>query len=52
MPKGLNWQKLLKRDPTDEEFVMYLNHPADAIKTIEFQKKFGNPNSFAAGCVV
>lgn len=36
--------RLLKRDPTDEEFVMYLNHPADAIKTIEFQKKFGNPN--------
>ncbi len=36
--------KLLKRDPTDEEFVMYLNHPADAIKTIEFQKKFGDPN--------
>ena len=23
---------------------MYLNHPADAIKTIEFQKKFGDPN--------
>ena len=35
---------ILKREPTDEEFVMYLNHPADALKTIEFVSKFGNPN--------
>lgn len=32
----------LGRDPTEEEFVMYLNHPADAYKTIEFVEKFGN----------
>lgn len=35
---------LLKRAPSEEEFVMYLNHPADALKTIEFVSKFGNPN--------
>ncbi len=35
----------VKRQPTDEEFVMYLNHPADAIKTIEFVEKYGNPNN-------
>jgi pyruvate carboxylase len=35
---------ILKRAPSDEEFVMYLNHPADALKTIEFVSKFGNPN--------
>ena len=34
----------IKRDPTDEEFVMYLNHPGDALKTIEFRKSFGDPN--------
>ncbi len=32
------------RMPTEEEFVLYLNHPGDAIKTIEFQKKYGDPN--------
>ena len=36
--------KLLKRVPSAEELVMYLNHPADALKTIEFRKKFGDPN--------
>ena len=32
------------RPPTEEEFVLYLNHPGDAIKTIEFQRKYGDPN--------
>ncbi|MBS3758503.1 MAG: pyruvate carboxylase [Desulfobacterales bacterium] len=32
------------RVPTEEEFVLYLNHPGDAIKTIEFQKNYGDPN--------
>jgi len=34
----------LERTPTDEEFVMYLNHPADALKTIAFKGKYGDPN--------
>lgn len=33
------------REPTGEEFLMYLNHPGDAIKTIEFRQKYGNPNN-------
>ncbi len=37
-------RQILKREPTDEEFVMYLNHPADALKTIEFVAKFGDAN--------
>jgi len=36
--------KQLGRKPTDEEFVLYLNHPGDALKTMEFRKKFGDPN--------
>lgn len=36
---------LIKRQPTDEEFVLYLNHPADALKTIQFKSKFGDPNN-------
>jgi pyruvate carboxylase len=36
--------KTLKREPTDEELVNYLNHPGDALKTIEFVEKFGDPN--------
>ncbi|GFK92530.1 2-oxoglutarate carboxylase small subunit [Fundidesulfovibrio magnetotacticus] len=36
--------KRLQREPTPEEFVMYLNHPGDALKTIEFRTKFGDPN--------
>ena len=35
----------LEREPSDEEFVLYLNHPGDAIKTIKFQEAFGNPNN-------
>ena len=36
--------KQIGRVPTNEEFVLYLNHPGDALKTIEFRKKFGDPN--------
>ena len=35
---------IMKRKPTDEQFVMYLNHPADALKTIKFRNEYGNPN--------
>ncbi|MBO6003188.1 MAG: pyruvate carboxylase, partial [Mailhella sp.] len=35
---------ILKRTPSDEELVMYLNHPGDAVKTIQFVKKYGDPN--------
>ncbi|MDL2279463.1 pyruvate carboxylase [Desulfovibrio sp. OttesenSCG-928-G11] len=35
----------IHRQPGDEEFLMFLNHPADAIKTIEFRQKYGNPNN-------
>jgi pyruvate carboxylase len=34
----------LEREPTPEEFVNYLNHPGDALKTIQFRSKFGDPN--------
>jgi pyruvate carboxylase len=34
----------IEREPTDEELVMYLNHPGDALKTIAFRHEFGNPN--------
>lgn len=37
--------KHIKREPTDEEFVLYLNHPADALKTIQFEEKYGDPNN-------
>lgn len=33
------------RKPTEEEFLMYLNHPGDAVKTVQFRAKFGNPNN-------
>ena len=36
--------ELINREPTEEEFVMYLNHPGDAVKTIKFKSKFGDPN--------
>lgn len=38
-------KKTIHREPTEEEFLMYLNHPGDAVKTIEFRQKFGNPNN-------
>lgn len=34
----------LGRDPSEEELVMYMNHPGDALKTIEFRQTFGDPN--------
>ncbi len=36
--------KRLARKPTGEELVIYLNHPGDALKAIEFQQRFGDPN--------
>jgi len=35
----------LKRHPSEEEFVMYLNHPGDALKTIEQRQTFGDANN-------
>ncbi|GAB6038841.1 pyruvate carboxylase [Fundidesulfovibrio butyratiphilus] len=32
------------REPTPEEVVLYLNHPGDALKTIEFRTKYGDCN--------
>ena len=37
--------EILKRRPNEEEFVLYLNHPADALKTVQFKAKFGDPNN-------
>nr|WP_319491919.1 pyruvate carboxylase [uncultured Desulfobacter sp.] len=38
-------KSLIHRDPTNEEFVLYLNHPGDALKTIEFTTQYGDPNT-------
>jgi pyruvate carboxylase len=35
----------LGRKATDEEFVLYLNHPGDALKTIEFCETYGDANN-------
>lgn len=35
----------LKRRPSEEEIVLYLNHPGDALKTMQFRAKFGDPNN-------
>ena len=37
-------QNAIKREPSEEEFVMYLNHPGDALKTISFKGDYGDPN--------
>jgi pyruvate carboxylase len=37
-------KEFLLRIPTDEEFVMYLNQPADALNTFRFRQRFGDPN--------
>ncbi len=37
--------EILKRMPTKEELILYLNHPGDAIKTIQFVNQFGDPNN-------
>lgn len=39
--------ELLKREPTSEEFVNYLNHPGDALKTIQLRSKYGDPNQLS-----
>ena len=33
------------RPPTEDELVMFLNQPADALKTIRFRQTYGNPNN-------
>ncbi|MDR1046114.1 MAG: pyruvate carboxylase [Candidatus Adiutrix sp.] len=33
------------RPPTGDELVMFLNQPADALKTINFRQSYGNPNN-------
>ncbi|HCF05006.1 MAG TPA: pyruvate carboxylase, partial [Desulfomicrobiaceae bacterium] len=33
------------RTPTEEEIVMYLNHPGDALKTIQFVRTYGDANN-------
>ncbi|MGE4551920.1 MAG: pyruvate carboxylase, partial [Desulfovibrionaceae bacterium] len=38
-------QQDLGREATREELIMYLNHPADALKTIRFHMQNGNPNN-------
>jgi pyruvate carboxylase len=38
-------KNLIHREPTEEEFVLYLNHPGDALKTIEFTAQYGDPNT-------
>ncbi|MBI5520808.1 MAG: pyruvate carboxylase [Desulfovibrio sp.] len=35
----------LGRKATPEEFVLYLNHPGDALKTIEFVETYGDANN-------
>ncbi len=35
---------IIRRKPTKEEFVLYLNHPGDAIKTIKYKDIFGDAN--------
>ncbi|MCL1886959.1 MAG: pyruvate carboxylase [Betaproteobacteria bacterium] len=35
----------LHREPTEEELLLYLNHPADALKTFDFRLNYGNPNN-------
>ena len=36
---------IIRRKPTDEEFVLYLNHPGDALKTVQFKAQYGDPNN-------
>jgi pyruvate carboxylase len=38
-------EEAVGRPPTEEELVMYLNQPADALKTIHFRETYGNPNN-------
>ncbi|WP_028574391.1 pyruvate carboxylase [Desulfonatronovibrio hydrogenovorans] len=34
----------IDREPSREELVLYLNHPGDALNTIQFKCQFGDPN--------
>lgn len=43
--EAANLAQTLKRIPTDEEFVLYLNHPGDALKTMKFRTNFGDANN-------
>ncbi len=36
--------QLIGREPQEEEFVNYLNHPGDAVKLIKSRERFGCPN--------
>ena len=36
---------IIKRKPSPEEFILYLNHPGDAVKTIKFRSEYGDPNN-------
>ncbi|MDR2123685.1 MAG: pyruvate carboxylase [Desulfovibrio sp.] len=38
-------KSIIGRDPTDNEFLMFLNHPGDAVKCIDFKHKYGDPNN-------
>jgi len=38
-------EEAIGRPPTEEEVVMYLNQPADTLKTIRFREAYGNPNN-------
>lgn len=35
----------LHREPTRDELLLYLNHPADALKMFDFRLNYGNPNN-------
>ncbi len=35
----------LQREPNEEELLMYLNHPGDALRTMQFQSEYGDPNT-------
>ncbi|MDL2226383.1 pyruvate carboxylase [Deltaproteobacteria bacterium OttesenSCG-928-M10] len=38
-------REAIGRPPTEDELVMFLNQPADALKTIRFRQTYGNPNN-------
>ena len=38
-------REAIGRAPTEEELIMFLNQPGDAIATIKFQQSYGDPNN-------
>lgn len=38
-------RQAIGRQPTEEELIMFLNQPADALKTIRLHQSFGDPNN-------